>query len=244
MLHTHKRMKHCVCSCRTHMSYAPAVISWQPADWIIILISHTPITAHSHNKAVHLNMSPSSLIPATPVLSHSPRLLAKFWNRGTEATGFYWLLTLLKPDDGSNIEEDWILETQDDEERTEERAEESWNIRCSSFLVNKSVPSIKNWPVTKILKVLYSCNISAPLWGQSWRAFSVFCCKTFRIRIKLQFLQSLLSTSLRNVHQRTALAPLLMITLMFMLMPLLLLTLQTYISHQDEDSVLAALINI
>ncbi len=93
-----------------------------------------------------------------------------------------------------------FLDIQDCQEGTEESAEESCNICSSSHLANKNPPSIKNWPVTKILEALYSCNISSPL-GASHKEL------------------------IRKAHQRKrpALALLQMILLMFMFMLMLLL---------------------
>lgn len=56
----------------TRKSYAPTVISWQPAHWITVTDQSLTSHSYSHNEAGHLNTTPSSIITAaTQNLPHA-----------------------------------------------------------------------------------------------------------------------------------------------------------------------------
>ncbi|KAF0035456.1 hypothetical protein F2P81_013214 [Scophthalmus maximus] len=143
----------------------------------------------------------------------------------------------LKPDDRSNFDDDYILETQDDEGETEERAEENYQARHSSRLAGKSPPLIK----TKILDALYSRNISAPLGVRHDELFQFFVANPVQDQAAVPPLtsSSRKSSSKKN-HCRPAAANDNNTANTAAKRP----RLQTHADHQDEDPVLAALSNI
>ena len=83
----------------------------------------------------------------------------------------------------------FILEMLLKEDTAEERLEESCQVRHSSRLVNKKGPSLKNWPVSKILEAFYSRNIPAPS-GPAMKSSSISPCVTSTFLMRLLFLPS------------------------------------------------------
>lgn len=71
------------------------------------------------------------------------------------------MMSHLEPDDSSDSDGP-VPETSQEEDASEGTPEESRQVRRSSRLAKKKGPSLKDWPVPKLLEALYRRNIPAP----------------------------------------------------------------------------------